>query len=96
MKNDKVKNLARILNISESRSHEAYLKSKMIGKILEELKRLQWTHEQLANAASLSRSSVTGILNGSLQKVTIDRLLKLVQAVGLVPEIRFKKEAIEA
>jgi hypothetical protein len=34
---------------------------------------------------------VTGILSGSLQKVTIDRVLKLVEAVGLVAEVRVKR-----
>ena len=36
----------------------------------------------------IPRSAVTGILSGSLQKVTIDRVLKLVAAVGLVAEVK--------
>jgi hypothetical protein len=34
---------------------------------------------------------VTGILSGSLQKVTIDRVLKLIEAVGLVAEVKVKR-----
>jgi hypothetical protein len=33
------------------------------------------------------RSAVTGILSGSLQKVTIDRVLRLLEAAGLAADI---------
>jgi hypothetical protein len=36
---------------------------------------------------------VTGILSGSLQKVTIDRVLRLIDAVGLEAEIRVRRAA---
>jgi hypothetical protein len=36
---------------------------------------------------------VTGILSGSLQRVTIDRVLRLVEAVGLTAEVRVKPAA---
>ena len=35
--------------------------------------------------------AVTGILSGSLQKVTIDRVLRLVEAAGLEAEIRIRR-----
>ena len=37
--------------------------------------------------------SVTGILSGSLQKVTIDRVLRLVDAAGLEANIRVRRAA---
>ena len=36
---------------------------------------------------------VTGILAGSLQKVTIDRLLRLVDAAGLEAHIKVRRAA---
>jgi hypothetical protein len=36
---------------------------------------------------------VTGILSGSLQKVMIDRVLRLVDAVGLEAEIKIRRAA---
>jgi hypothetical protein len=36
---------------------------------------------------------VTGILSGSLQKVTIDRVLRLVDAVGLEAQIKVRRAA---
>jgi hypothetical protein len=41
----------------------------------------------------MARSAVTGILSGSLQKITIDRILRLVEAVGLLPELKLHKRA---
>ena len=38
-------------------------------------------------------SRLTGILSGSLQKVTIDRVLRLVEAAGLVAEVKVKNVA---
>jgi hypothetical protein len=37
--------------------------------------------------------AVTGILPGSMQKVTIDRVLRLVEAVGLVADVRVRRAA---
>jgi hypothetical protein len=36
---------------------------------------------------------VTGILSGSLRKVTIDRVLRLVEAAGLEAAIRVRRAA---
>jgi hypothetical protein len=36
---------------------------------------------------------VTGILAGSLQRVTIDRLLRLVEAAGLEAAVRIRRAA---
>jgi len=40
-----------------------------------------------------SSVEVTGILSGSLQKVTIDRLLRLLEAVGLEANVRVRRAA---
>jgi hypothetical protein len=44
-------------------------------------------------APASPRTAVTGILSGSLQKVTIDRILRLVGAAGLEAEIRVRRAA---
>jgi predicted XRE-type DNA-binding protein len=43
--------------------------------------------------SGLPRSAVTGILSGSLQKVTIDRVLRLVEAAGLTVNVRVQAAA---
>jgi predicted XRE-type DNA-binding protein len=85
--------LAAELGIPRSRGLEAVIKAQLIGSILRELERKPMTHMELAKRSGLSRTTVTGILSGSLQKVTIDRLLRLIDAVGLQAEVKVRRAA---
>jgi predicted XRE-type DNA-binding protein len=85
--------LAKQLGISQSRGMEAVMKAQLISAVLKTAKKEGLTHEELAKRSGLPRSAVTGILSGSLQKVTIDRILKLLEASNLVAEVRVKKAA---
>jgi predicted XRE-type DNA-binding protein len=58
------------------------LKAQLIAAIIREIDRRGLTHVEVATRSGLPRSAVTGILSGSLQKVTIDRVLRLLGAVG--------------
>lgn len=83
--------ISKMLSISASRGVEAVIKAQLISAIIEVVDAKSITHAELAKRAELTRSTVTGILSGSLQKVTIDRILRLVQAVGLTAEVRLRK-----
>ena len=86
--------LARQLSIPKSRGLEAVLKAQLIAAIVREIVRRGLTHkEEVAARSGLPRSAVTGILSGSLQKVTIDRVLRLLEAVGLEARIRVRRAA---
>ena len=85
--------LAKKLGISKRRALEAVLKARLIMAIVREVDRLGITHEKLATRSGIARSAVTGILSGSLQKVTIDRLLRLLEAVGLEADITVHRAA---
>lgn len=85
--------LAKKLGISPHRGIEAVIKAQLISAIIREADAKELTHVELAKKSKLPRSAVTGILSGSLQKVTIDRVLKLVEAVGLIPEIKLRRAA---
>lgn len=85
--------LARKLGIPAHRGIEAVLKAQLIAAVVKECEAQNITHSEIARKSKLPRSAVTGILSGSLQKVTIDRVLRLVEAVGFVPELKLKKLA---
>jgi predicted XRE-type DNA-binding protein len=85
--------LAKLVGVSASRGVEAVLKAQLISAVIKEVESQDLTHAELARRSKLPRSAVTGIISGSLQKVTIDRILKLVDAVGLVPHIKLTKVA---
>ena len=80
--------LERVMAATGARS-----KTHAVDMALREVDRRRLTHAALAAAAGLPRSAVTGILSGSLQKVTIDRVLRLVEAAGLEAEIRVRRAA---
>jgi predicted XRE-type DNA-binding protein len=86
-----VDSLAKKLGISPQRAAQAVLKAQLISAVLRAIKRQGLTHQKVAERAGLPRSAVTGILSGSLQKITIDRILRLVEAVGLVAEVRIRR-----
>lgn len=83
--------LAKMFGTSHARAMEAIFKAQMTTAILEVVKKEKITHAQIAAKTGIPRSAVTGILSGSMQKVTLDRLLKIVEAVGLVPELKLRK-----
>ena len=85
--------LAKQLGISRGRGLEAVMKADLIAAVLREVSRQQLPHTELAKRSELPRSAVTGILSGSLPKVTIDRVLRLVEAVGLEAEIKIRRAA---
>lgn len=85
--------LARKLGISPLRGVEAVIKAQLIAAVIKEVEKQDLTHAELAKKAKLPRSAVTGILSGSLQKITIDRVLRLVEAVGLLPELKLHRKA---
>ena len=85
--------LAKMLSIPKARGLEAVVKARLIAAVLREVDRRGLTHARLAERSGLPRSAVTGILSGSLQKVTIDRVLRLVEAAGLEADIRVRRAA---
>jgi len=85
--------LAKQLAISPARAIEAAIKAQLISEVIKASKNEGLTHAQIAELSGLPRSAFTGILSGSLQKVTIDRVLRLVEAVNLTAEIKVRKAA---
>ncbi len=85
--------ISNLLGISKARGMEAVIKADLIAAVTKSIDRLGLTHADVAERAGLPRSAVTGILSGSLQRVTIDRVLRLVEAVGLTAEVRVRRAA---
>lgn len=80
-------------NLKRLRGVEAVIKAQLIAAVIKEVQKQDLIHAELAKKSKLPRGAVTGILSGSLQKITIDRILRLVEAVGLLPELRLHKKA---
>lgn len=87
------KELALALGLTEVDADVAELKARLIKEIIRGLEAKKLTHQQLADLSGVPRSAVTGIVNCSLQKVTIDRLIRLLFALGRNVEFKIKNAA---
>ena len=89
----KLKDLADAIGLDPARALEAEMKANLTGAIIKEIKRQELTHEHVSELAGVARSTITGIVNGSLQSVSIDRLLRILSSLGMSVEVKVKKSA---
>lgn len=89
----KVSDLAVSLGVSKERGQLAELKSRLTKEIKKFIEANELTHQDLADLSGVPRSAITGIINGSLQKVTLDRLLRILFSLGLKIEMKIKTAA---
>ena len=85
--------MAKMLGIPAGRAQEGYFKAELISEVKEHLKRKNITHAELAKKSGVPRSAVTGILNASLQSVSLERVLRMAGALGIEVEFRIKRSA---
>lgn len=83
--------LAASFGLPPSRGLEAEVKAILTKAIIQSIEKQELTHKDVAEAADVARSTVTGIVNGSLQKVTVDRLIRILGALGMGLQVRVKK-----
>lgn len=88
-----VSDLSVSLGLSKERGQLAELKSRLTKEIIKSIEENELTHQELANLSGVPRSAITGIINGSLQKVTLDRLLRVLFSLGLKIEMKIKAAA---
>lgn len=85
--------LATALGFSKERGQLAELKAKLTKEIIKNIVTQKLTHAELAELSGVPRSAITGIINGSLQKVTLDRLIRILFSLGRTVEMKIKNAA---
>jgi predicted XRE-type DNA-binding protein len=85
--------LSDLLGLTKSDAIEAELKSELMGKIRDLISKKKLTHQEVADLSGVGRTVITGIVNASIQRITIDRLFRVIVSLGLKPEIKYKKSA---
>lgn len=88
-----MESLAKDLGCSEERGHLAVLKAKLTTEIVRSIAKQGLTHREVSELSGVPRTAVTGIVNHSLQKVTIDRLIRILVALGKSVDFKIKKAA---
>ncbi len=60
-------------------------------KIRKEVEKQELTHKEASDLFGVGRTVVTGILNCSIQRITIDRLVRVLSSLGIKAELKYKK-----
>lgn len=92
-KYDSVKEIAKDLGLDPKIGELALLKAELTLEIQNIIQKKGLTHKEVSELSGVPRSSVTGILNGSLQKVTLDRLIRILISLGKSLSIKIKDAA---
>lgn len=74
--------LARTLGLSKAEAQEWRFQHELLSRLKVVVKREAVTHADLAKRAATSRTRVTAILNGDLEHVSSDLLIRLLTALG--------------
>ena len=88
-----VRELARVLAISDADRAALEVQMELVARIELEVRRFGMTHSALARVARTSRPRVTAILNGNLEGVSTDLLLRILAALGTKVQLRFRRAA---
>lgn len=84
----KLGDLAKAIGLPKEYGEIAELKAELIEVILKKMNQENITHQEISELSDIPRSAVTGILNGSVQKVSIERLIRISSAIGM--KVKFK------
>ena len=85
------KDLSKLLGLSESDAIEAEIKADMMKKIRDLVSKQGLTHQEVSDKSGVGRTVVTQIVNSSIQRITMDRLVKVLISLGVSPVIKYKK-----
>ena len=87
------KELSEALGLTEADRAVMEIQFELAEQIALETRRAGMTHAQLAQLAGASRPRVTAILNGNLDGVSTDLLLRILAALGVRVRLRFHRAA---
>ena len=72
------KDFGNLLGLSDSDVIEAEIKASLMKKIRDLVKKQGLTHQEVAEISGIGRTVITQIVNCSIQRITIDRLIKVL------------------
>lgn len=87
------RDLAELLGLSGADRAAIEVQLNLAERISLEVRRGGLTHAHVASIAGTSRPRVTAILNGNLDGVSTDLLLRILAALGVRVQIRYRRAA---
>ncbi len=90
---NKIDDFGKDLGLSQDQIEIAKLKTKLKERIRKRAQKLNLSMPEIAEMCGLTRTVVSGIINGSLQSVSMERLLRLAFALDLSVDLKIKSAA---
>lgn len=87
------KELADVLGLTDADRAAMEVQLELAEQIGVEIRKSGMTHAQLARLAGASRPRITAILNGNVDGVSTDLLLRILAALGVRVRLRFHRAA---
>jgi predicted XRE-type DNA-binding protein len=87
------KELADVLGLTDADRVAMEVQLELAERIGVEIRKAGMTHAQLAQLAGASRPRITAILNGNIDGVSTDLLLRILAALGVRVQLRFHRAA---
>jgi transcriptional regulator with XRE-family HTH domain len=94
MKMKRYKNIddfGRAIGLSDDEIRLVRLKTGLLREVIAQADNLGLSHTEIAKSSGLARSVVSGIINGSLQSVSLERLIRLAHALNLRVDLKVKR-----
>ncbi len=85
--------LGKDFGVAPERIGISKMKTKLKKRIIQETKSKGLSAAELAKISGLSRTVISGILNGSLVSVSLERLIRLASALDLTVDLSIKNAA---
>jgi predicted XRE-type DNA-binding protein len=83
--------LAEALGLGHAESQEWQVQHALLKKIRQVVAEQSLTHAEVARRAGSSRTRVTAILNGNLDQVSSDLLIRLLSGLGYRVKVSFSR-----
>jgi predicted XRE-type DNA-binding protein len=87
------KELTDVLGLTDADRAAMEVQLELAERIGVEIRKAGMTHAQLAQLAGASRPRITAILNGNIDGVSTDLLLRILAALGVRVQLRFHRAA---
>lgn len=87
------KEIADALGLTDADRAAIEIQLELAEQISLEVRRAGMTHAKLAQLAGASRPRITSILNGNLEGVSMDLLLRILAALGVRVRLKFHRAA---
>ena len=86
-----ISDLANDLGLPSDRGVIAEFKARLTKEIIKTIDKKYLTHKEVSVISGISPSTIKGIVNGSLQRVSLEKLIHILASLGKVVDFKIKK-----